>query len=85
MESWTVDSHSYDLSVTLYSISLNILSQDTILPASMVFSLRDGLLGSPVPSVLVAITLNSYSVQGNKFTTVAVSVFPSTSTGARKK
>lgn len=62
-----------------------MLSQDMVLPASRVLSLRDGLLGSPVPSVLVAVTLNSYSVQGNKSTTVAVSVLPSTSAGARRK
>lgn len=30
-------------------------------------------------------TLNSYSVQGNKLTTVAISAFPSTSAGARQK
>lgn len=33
----------------------------------------------------MAITLNSYSVQGNKLTTVAVSALPSTSAGAKEK
>lgn len=61
------------------------LSQDIILRASRVLSLGDGLLGSPVPRVLVAITLNSYSVQGSKSTTVAFSLSPSTSAGAAKK
>lgn len=60
------------------------MCQDLILPASSDLSLGDGLLGSPVPRVLVAITLNSYSVQGNKSTTVAVSAFPSTSAGAKE-
>lgn len=58
---------------------------DVVLPDSRVFSLLDGLLGSPVPRVLVAVTLNSYSVQGNKSTTLADSAFPSTSAGAAKK
>lgn len=55
------------------------------LPASRVLSLGDGLLGSPEPRILAAMTLNSYSVQGDKFTTVAVPAFPSTSAGARRK
>ncbi|TNN71666.1 hypothetical protein EYF80_018017 [Liparis tanakae] len=50
-----------------------------------VLSLGDGLLGSPFPRVLVAITLNSYSTQGNRSTTVAISSFPSTSAGAAAK
>lgn len=80
---------TFYITLTLYSINLMFhmlaQSQDTILPASSVLSLGDGLLGSPVPRVLVAITLNSYSVQGNKSTTVAVSAFPSTSAGAKEK
>lgn len=62
-----------------------MLCENIFLPASIVFCLDEGLLGSPVPRVLVAMTLNSYSVQGNKPTTVAVSVFPSTSAGAVEK
>lgn len=42
----------------------------------------EGSLGGPVPSVLVAVTLNSYSVQGIRLMTVAISAFPSTLTGA---
>lgn len=87
MESWAVVPLFHDLSYySDFSINLTChmlaQSQDIILPACSVLSLGDGLLGSPVPRVLVAITLNSYSVQGNKSTTVAVSAFPSTSTGA---
>lgn len=67
------------------SYEKNAVYPDVILPACRVLCLSDGLLGSPVPRVLVAITLNSYSVQGNKSTTVAVSSFPSTSAGATEK
>ena len=91
MESWTVvpryhDLLSYSDSLSHKSfVSMSTWSQDTILLASRVFSFGDGLLGSPVPRVLEAITLNSYSAQGNKSTTVAVSAFPSISAGARRK
>lgn len=88
MESWTVGPHFHDLS-SLHTINLMYQmltqSQEMVLLDSRVFSLGDGLLGSPVPRVLVAITLNSYSVQGNKSTTVTFSEFPSMSAGAREK
>lgn len=50
--------------------------------ASLVVIRGEGSLGGPVPSVLVAVTLNSYSVQGIRLITVAISAFPSTLTGA---
>lgn len=58
---------------------------DLILLASKVLSFGDGLLGDPVPRVFVAITLNSYSVHGDKSITVAISSFPSTTAGATGK
>lgn len=44
----------------------------------------DGLLGSPVPILLVAKTLNSYSTQGLKSMTVADSCFPPSSSGTER-
>lgn len=54
------------------------------IPASSVVVLLEGSLGSPVPRAFVAMTRNSYSVQGSKSTTVTISAFPSTLRGAEK-
>ncbi len=46
-----------------------------------VLACLDGLLGSPVPMVLLARTRNSYSTQGLRSITVAVSRWPPTTSG----
>lgn len=46
-----------------------------------VLACLDGLLGSPVPMVLLARTRNSYSTQGLRSITVAVSWWPPTTSG----
>lgn len=51
---------------------------------SLVRAFMEGLLGSPVPIVLVARTLNSYSTQGLKSVTVADSCFPPSSSGTER-
>lgn len=45
----------------------------------------DGLLGSPVPMVLLAKTRNSYSTQGLSSVTVALSWWPATTSGTDMK
>lgn len=55
------------------------------LPAALVFSRADGLLGSPTPTLLLATTRNSYSTQGLKSTTVALWVLPLTTSGTEGK
>lgn len=51
---------------------------------SLVRAFLEGLLGSPAPMSLVARTLNSYSTQGLKSTTVAASCFPPSSSGTER-
>lgn len=51
---------------------------------SLVRAFMDGLLGSPVPMLLVAKTLNSYSTQGLKSMTAADSCFPPSSSGTER-
>lgn len=51
--------------------------------APSVLILCDGILGSPVPKVFVAIIRNSYSIHGIKSITVADSMFPSISDGSK--
>lgn len=51
---------------------------------SLVRAFLDGLLGSPVPMLLVARTLNSYSTQGLRSMTVADSCFPPSSSGTER-
>lgn len=51
---------------------------------SLVRAFLEGLLGSPVPMLLVARTLNSYSTQGLKSVTVADSCFPPSSSGTER-
>lgn len=51
---------------------------------SLVRAFLEGWLGSPVPMVLVAKTLNSYSTQGLKSMTVADSCFPPSSSGTER-
>lgn len=50
-----------------------------------VLACLDGLLGSPVPMVLLARTRNSYSTQGLRSITVAVSWWPPTTSGTGMK
>lgn len=50
-----------------------------------VLACLDGLLGSPVPMVLLARTRNSYSTHGFRSITVAVSWWPPTISGTGKK
>lgn len=52
--------------------------------ASSVLRFSEGRLGSPMPITLAATVRNSYSTQGFKPTTVAVNVFPSTSSGTER-
>lgn len=54
-------------------------------PASSVLVLTDTGLGSPTPTLFLAKTRNSYSTQALRSTTVAVSVFPSITSGTTKK
>lgn len=51
------------------------------LPASLVLITLDGALGSPVPILLVATTLNSYSTQGFSSTAIADSMSPLITSG----
>lgn len=51
---------------------------------SLVRVFLEGLLGSPVPMLLVARTLNSYSTQGLNLVTVADSCFPLSSSGTER-
>lgn len=51
----------------------------------LVLACLDGLLGSPVPMVLLARTRNSYSTQGLRSITVAVSCRPPMASGTGKK
>lgn len=51
---------------------------------SLVRVFLEGLLGSPVPMLLVARTLNSYSTQGLNLVTVADSCFPPSSSGTER-
>lgn len=50
-----------------------------------VLACLDGLLGSPVPMVLLAKTRNSYSTQGLSSVTVALSWWPATTSGTDMK
>lgn len=50
-----------------------------------VLACLDGLLGSPVPMVLLAKTRNSYSTQGLNSVTVALSWWPATTSGTDMK
>lgn len=50
-----------------------------------VLACLDGLLGSPVPMELLARTRNSYSTQGLRSITVAVSRVPRTTSGTGRK
>lgn len=52
--------------------------------APSVLILWDGILGSPVPKVFVAIIRNSYSIHGIKSITLADSMFPSISDGSKR-
>lgn len=61
------------------------LTETRVLPAALVFSRADGLLGSPIPTLLLATTRNSYSTQGLKSTTVALWVLPLTTSGTKGK
>lgn len=54
-------------------------------PVSFVLAFFDGLLGSPVPTALLAKTLNSYSTQGLSSITVAVRCVPRTTSGTGTK
>lgn len=51
---------------------------------SLVRVFLEGLLGSPVPMLLVARTLNSYSTQGLNLVTMADSCFPPSSSGTER-
>lgn len=53
-------------------------------PASSVRVLSEMGLGSPTPTLFLASTRNSYSTQALRSTTVAVSVFPSITSGTGK-
>lgn len=55
-----------------------------LLPASQVLILREGILASPDPYSLVAITLNWYSIHGYRSVTSAFSILPSTVVGAER-
>lgn len=55
------------------------------LPASSVLVRTDTGLGSPTPTVFLAKTLNSYSTQAFRSTTVAVNVLPSMISGTESK
>lgn len=50
-------------------------------PESSVRVLSEAGLGSPIPTLFRATTRNSYSTQAFRFTTVAVRVFPSITSG----
>lgn len=54
-------------------------------PVSFVLAFFEGLLGSPVPTALLANTLNSYSTQGLSSMTVAVRCEPPTTFGTGTK
>lgn len=54
-------------------------------PASSVLVLTDTGLGSPIPTLFLANTRNSYSTQALRSTTVAVRVFPSITSGTTQK
>lgn len=54
-------------------------------PVSFVLAFFEGLLGSPVPTALLAKTLNSYSTQGLSSITVAVRCVPPTTSGTGTK
>lgn len=64
---------------------LKSLTFSVYVRAPSVLILCDGILGSPVPRVFVAIIRNSYSIHGIKSITVADSMFPSISAGSKKK
>lgn len=64
---------------------LKTLTFSVYVRAPSVLILGDGMLGSPVPRVFVAIIRNSYSIHGIKSITVADSIFPSISDGSKKK
>lgn len=61
-----------------HNINIYILA-----PTVLIFC--DGILGSPVPKVLVAIIRNSYSIHGINSITWADSIFPSVSAGSKQK
>lgn len=65
--------------------TLKNLTFSVYVRAPSVLILCDGILGSPVPKVFVAIIRNSYSIHGIKSITVADSIFPSISDGSKKK
>lgn len=62
-------------------LSVYGVSKEFHLLASSVLVLADAGLGSPRPTTLRATTLNSYSTQAFRPTTVAVSMFPLTTSG----
>lgn len=64
-------------------ISLWNLQRFLHIPAPSVLILFEGMLGSPVPKVLVATTRNSYSIHGIKSTAFAASMFPSMIGGSK--
>lgn len=55
------------------------------LPASLVLTFLEGVLGSPVPMALLATTLNSYSTQGLSSTAMDDSMSPVTGSGSANK
>lgn len=61
------------------------MTESRDLPAAFVFSRADGLLGSPIPTLLLATTRNSYSTQGLRSTTVALRVLPLMTSGTKGK
>lgn len=65
--------------------TLKNLTFSVYVRAPSVLILCDGILGSPVPKVFVAIIRNSYSIHGIRSITVADSIFPSISDGSKKK
>lgn len=58
-----------------------VLLMQNYIQVPFVLACLDGLLGSPVPMVLLARTRNSYSTQGLRSITVAVSRWPPTTSG----
>lgn len=61
------------------------LKQIQYVHVPFVLACLDGLLGSPVPMELLARTRNSYSTQGLRSITVAVSRVPRTTSGTGRK